>query len=154
MSKNGNGTKVTLLLAAGWFSVASAVVHAQTSPTAIEHVTVVDVVAGVAKPDMTVVVAGNKIASVGPASSVTMPKGTRAVDGRGKFLIPGLWDMYVHLGNATEAALPVRRPNYRSSRHGFADFRSPLANRALTGVRSDQIVAPARFTEGLPIFCL
>jgi predicted amidohydrolase YtcJ len=29
------------------------------------------------------------------------------VDARGKFLIPGLWDMHVHLENATEAALPV-----------------------------------------------
>jgi len=73
---------------------------------AITHVAVEDVVAGKTITDMTVVIRGNRIDEVGPADSVKVPAGARTVDGRGKFLIPGLWDMHVHLGNATEAMLP------------------------------------------------
>jgi imidazolonepropionase-like amidohydrolase len=31
------------------------------------------------------------------AASITVPSGARVIDGRGKFLIPGLWDMHVHV---------------------------------------------------------
>jgi hypothetical protein len=157
MSKNGTSMRVMFLLAAAWLFVASAVAHAETPSTAIENVTVIDVVAGVAKPDMTVVVAGNKIASVGPASAATVPKGTRVVDGRGKFLIPGLWDMHVHLGNASEAALPVL---IAYGITGVRDMGSPSFStlrrwriEALTGVRvGPRIVAPGPIlTEGPPM---
>jgi imidazolonepropionase-like amidohydrolase len=43
-----------------------------------------------------VVVQGNHIVRVGTSGSVTVPIGARIVDGRGRFLIPGLWDMHVH----------------------------------------------------------
>ena len=72
---------------------------------AITHVTVIDVSSGAVQTDMTVVVAGNRIAELG--KSATVPKNARVVDGRGKFLIPGLWDLHVHLSWTTEIALPV-----------------------------------------------
>ncbi|MGA2908338.1 MAG: amidohydrolase family protein [Terracidiphilus sp.] len=75
--------------------------------TAITHVNLIDVIHGTAKPDCTVVIRGNRISEIGTASAVTPPAAAQIVDGRGKFLIPGLWDMHVHLGNATEATLPV-----------------------------------------------
>jgi hypothetical protein len=53
---------------------------------------------------MTVVLAGDRIASVGKGAP---PAGARVVEGRGKFLIPGLWDMHVHLSYARASALPV-----------------------------------------------
>ena len=43
-------------------------------------------------PDVSVVVRGGLIEQVG---KVAAPEGARVVDGRGKFLIPGLWDMHV-----------------------------------------------------------
>jgi len=81
--------------------------HGQEHITAITHVNVIDVIHGTAKPDCTVVIRGNRISDIGPASAVTPPAAAQMVDGSGKFLIPGLWDMHVHLGNATEATLPV-----------------------------------------------
>lgn len=63
---------------------------------AIVNVTVIDVENGGHLDDRTVVVNGNRIATVGPATQVAVPAGTRVVDGRGRFLIPGLWDMHVH----------------------------------------------------------
>ena len=80
--------------------------HGQEHITAITHVNVIDVIHGTAKPDCTVVIRGNRISDIGPASAVK-PPAAQMVDGSGKFLIPGLWDMQVHLGNATEATLPV-----------------------------------------------
>src|SRR5205807_2144440 len=65
------------------------------SATVIQDVTVIDIAAGVARPHMTVVIEGDRIASVERGGPI--PVGARIVDGRGKFLIPGLWDMHVHL---------------------------------------------------------
>ena len=74
-------------------------VHAQQEarpPVAITHASVVDVESGRTLRDQTVVVRGGRIEAVGPAARVAVPPGARTVDGRGKFVIPGLWDMHVH----------------------------------------------------------
>jgi imidazolonepropionase-like amidohydrolase len=63
---------------------------------AIQHVTVIDATGKPAQPDMTVVVERDRIATVGAARKVRIPKGAPVIDGKGKFLIPGLWDMHVH----------------------------------------------------------
>ena len=63
---------------------------------AIEHVSVIDVVSGATRSDNTVIVTGNRIVYAGPAVNANVPSGARVLDGRGKFLIPGLWDMHVH----------------------------------------------------------
>ena len=60
------------------------------------HVSVVDVESGVARDDQTVVIVGNRIAEVGLADRVRVPPGGQVIDARGKFLIPGLWDMHAH----------------------------------------------------------
>jgi hypothetical protein len=64
---------------------------------AIQDVTVIDVAAGKALPHMTVVVDGERITAAGPLASTRVPANARLVSGRGKFLMPGLWDMHVHL---------------------------------------------------------
>jgi len=57
---------------------------------------VIDVASGATHPDNTVLVSGNRITFAGPAANARIPAGARVIDGRGKFLIPGLWDMHVH----------------------------------------------------------
>src|SRR5882724_11095980 len=64
--------------------------------TALIHVTVIDVRSGRTEPDMTVLIESNKINEVAPSKSFRVPKQTRVIDARGKYLIPGLWDMHVH----------------------------------------------------------
>ena len=64
---------------------------------AVQDVTVIDVAAGMARPHMTVVIDDGKISRVGAASSIQIPATARIVAGKDKFLIPGLWDMDVHL---------------------------------------------------------
>lgn len=49
--------------------------------------------------DMTVIVMGDRIAAVGRTGKIRVPKGAQVIDATGKYLIPGLWDMHVHLGD-------------------------------------------------------
>jgi imidazolonepropionase-like amidohydrolase len=63
---------------------------------AITHVTVIDGTDPAPRPDQTVVVRGRHIVAVGPAPATAVPPGSRVLNGRGRFLIPGLWDMHVH----------------------------------------------------------
>ena len=67
-----------------------------TPSTAIENVTVIDVESGARVTGQTVFIEGNRIAEVGSAAGVEVPFGARTIDGRGKFLIPGLWQMHAH----------------------------------------------------------
>ena len=71
-------------------------VATQDSPLVIAHITIIDGRDSVPHPDRTVIIRGNRITTVAPSASAEVPAGARVVDGRGKYLIPGLWDMHVH----------------------------------------------------------
>jgi imidazolonepropionase-like amidohydrolase len=62
----------------------------------IQRVTVIDATDRAAQPDVTVVIGGERIVAISPWKKAKIPKGAQVVDGRGKFLIPGLWDMHEH----------------------------------------------------------
>jgi len=66
------------------------------SPLAFKNVTVIAMTGPVTQPGMTVVVQGNRIVALGKTGKTKVPKNATVVDGQGKFLIPGLWDMHVH----------------------------------------------------------
>jgi len=74
-------------------------------PLVIRNVTVIDCTGAKPESAMTVVVRNGRIAELGEAARVKLPNGARIIDGRGKFLIPGLWDMHGHLTDAGEGAL-------------------------------------------------
>ncbi|MGW4061886.1 amidohydrolase family protein [Amycolatopsis sp. NPDC004747] len=59
-------------------------------------VTVIDGTDGPARPDSAVVLVGDRIAWVGPSAGVPRCGGARVVDGRGRYLVPGLWDLHTH----------------------------------------------------------
>ena len=63
----------------------------------LTHVTVVDVRTGKLEPEQTVILERNRIFSVEPSKSAKYPRDAASVNCRGLFLIPGLWDMHVHL---------------------------------------------------------
>ena len=62
----------------------------------IAHVTVIDTGAGKETQDQTVVIFGNRISEVNASKDVKPQGAAKVVDGTGKYLIPGLWDMHVH----------------------------------------------------------
>jgi imidazolonepropionase-like amidohydrolase len=81
-------------------SAASAQTKAHTRSTprqiVIAHVTVINPGAASVRPDSIVVINGARITFVSHSVAVPLAKNTRVIDGRGQFLIPGLWDMHVH----------------------------------------------------------
>ena len=74
---------------------------------AFQAVTLIDGTGAAPRSSMTVVIEGNRITAVGPEDSVRIPRGAQVVDASGKYLVPGLWDMHVHLSKAKAEALPV-----------------------------------------------
>jgi len=62
----------------------------------IQRVTVIDATGKPPQSGMSVVIEQDQIAAIGPWKKVKAPAGSQIVDGRGTFLIPGLWDMHVH----------------------------------------------------------
>jgi imidazolonepropionase-like amidohydrolase len=61
-----------------------------------KRVTVIDATGRGPQPNMTVIVDGDRIVAVSPWRKTHIPRNAVVVDGTGKFLIPGLWDMHVH----------------------------------------------------------
>ena len=73
-----------------------ATVISPSSTTYITHVTVIGTEAGKEMRDRTVILLGDRISEVRDSKGKKPPRGTKVVDGNGKYLIPGLWDMHVH----------------------------------------------------------
>lgn len=95
------------LLAVGTLSALLAGFAARPASTAITGVTVIDTRSGESRAGVTVLLTGDRIAAVGRDEEVRVPRGARVVDGRGKYLIPGLWDMHVHLSYLEPATLAL-----------------------------------------------
>jgi imidazolonepropionase-like amidohydrolase len=66
-------------------------------PLVLHNVTIVDVRTGELLPDQTLIVEGKRITFVGSSKSARPPHSAQVVNGRNLFLLPGLWDMHVHL---------------------------------------------------------
>ncbi len=65
-------------------------------PVAVEHVRLFDSEQALMREDQTVVVSGDRFLAVGPSSAVHPPADAERIDGTGKTLLPGLFDMHTH----------------------------------------------------------
>lgn len=77
---------------------------------AITRVAVVDVERGRVIPNQTILIKGNRILGVSNAREVRLASTARVIEGRNKFVIPGLWDMHAHLtlsGSPLRIELPL-----------------------------------------------
>lgn len=69
----------------------------QKTTVLFQNVNVIDVQNGQVLANRNVLIKGNRIKKI--SSKVIAPKHATVVNGTGKFLIPGLWDMHVHVFN-------------------------------------------------------
>jgi len=118
--------------------------------TAITNVAVIDMTGAPARDGQTVVIQGNRIVSVGKGAA---PRGARVIDGRGKFLIPGLWDMHVHLtvpGGETLLSLYVANgvTGVRDMNDSLPQVRAWQARIAAGTLVGPRIVASGPYLEG------
>lgn len=139
---------VAALLAPGRHAPAA---DAAPPPTfALDHVTVVDVRSGALLNDRMVVVSGERIAAVDSGGTVPLPAGAVRLDASGKFLIPGLWDMHVHLHDPSFLALLVAEGVTGVREMGddpetIAEWREATRTRRLVGPR---IVMAGKILDG------
>jgi len=138
-----------LLALAAALSVAEIRTQSQAKTLAIEHVTIVDATGAPAKADMTVVVVGDRIRSIGRSRSLHPPVGAQVIHASGKFLIPGLWDMHVHLGGY-DSGKQAFRQLLVSGIVGVRDMASPVDEilRLRAETRSRTLLGPAMVVAG------
>jgi Amidohydrolase family len=72
--------------------------HRPEGPVVFRNANLFDAETGRSRPGTTVVVVGNRIQAVGPDGGVAVPAGAQVIDAAGKALLPGLFDMHVHMG--------------------------------------------------------
>ena len=125
---------------------------AQTPPqetTVISHVTVIDVATGKELPDQTVVLSGERILSVAAFDPANSPQG-RAIDAHGGFLIPGLWDMHVHIQDLED--LPLYSANgVTGVRLMFGSKHTPSLRAKIAGVAAaPEVIYGSAIVDGDP----
>ena len=111
-----------------------------------EHATVIDATGAPPKKDFTVVVRDGRIASMMPRADTRRTEtepGVRVIDATGKYLIPGLWDMHVHI-TAPEIVFPLLLAN------GITGVREMYSGFSLATVRQWKQLpdAPRMYTPG------
>jgi imidazolonepropionase-like amidohydrolase len=143
--------KIRQLLLAASFAVGLAG-SAQAATYTIQHVTLIDGTGAPPQGDMSVVVDGDRIAAVTPSAIAGPAKGT-VIDGHGKYLMPGLMDVHIHLSQPVappQLAATGARPTVGDQ----APARAALASFIYAGVTTvvdvgnqPENILPARADE-------
>jgi imidazolonepropionase-like amidohydrolase len=87
------------------------------APVLFDNVRLFDADKGVFLDNRAVLAADGKIKAIVAAGSMTPPPNTRVIDGRGKTLVPGIWDSHMHIGDDWDVLANVA--------NGMTSFRSP-----------------------------
>ncbi|WP_422060947.1 amidohydrolase family protein [Sphingopyxis sp.] len=90
------------------------------APVLIDNVRLFDADKGVFLANRAVLAADGKIAAIGAAGSLKAPSGAQLIDGRGKTLVPGIWDSHLHIGDDWDVLSNMA--------NGITSFRSPGTN--------------------------
>jgi len=96
------------------------------APVLFDNVRLFDADKGLFVDNQAVLVGDGKVAAIAAAGSIRAPAGTRVVDGRGKTLVPGIWDSHMHIGDDWDVLANMA--------NGITSFRSPgtMIDRALS----------------------
>lgn len=123
-----------------------------TGAVVIRNADVFDSERGIVMPQTTVVIRGDRIVAVGPTASTPAPPGATVIDGTGKTVVPGLWDMHTHfqLSSETSGTVAQLATGITTIRDLAADtdYATSIRDRLATG----EILGPrailAGFIEG------
>jgi imidazolonepropionase-like amidohydrolase len=88
-------------------STGTATAPDSTVALVFKGVSIIDVRTGQLRSKQTVVVVGNRIHAVGSVARVRIPAGARIIKADGTYLIPGLWDMHVHVNGYPRTFYPL-----------------------------------------------
>ena len=144
-------TSVLLLCA---LAVSTAVAQPQTPVIAITNVTVIPLDRERALANHTVLIRGDRIDAIGAADTIAVPAGATRIDGRGKFLLPGMAEMHAHIPggpNATDA--DMQRALLLFAANGITTIRGMLGEPRHLPLRDavgkGNVVGPTIYTSGV-----
>jgi hypothetical protein len=145
-------TAAAALVAAPWPQARPAAPDRSSGSVAITDATVIDVATGGRRTGVIVLTRGDRIAAIG--AGIAIPRDASRVNGKGKFLIPGLWDMHTHhQGTGAECLDLFVAKGVVGTRDmgGDADFILPLRERVSSGaVLGPEIVASGPMLDDAP----
>ena len=87
------------------------------APILFDNVQLFDADKGAFLKDQAVLAVDGKIKQIGAAGSIAVPANAKVIDGRGKSLVPGLWDSHLHIGDDWNVLINMAS--------GITSFRSP-----------------------------
>lgn len=87
--------------------LAGELAHRPAGPLVIRHAALFDAESALVRLKTTVVIAGNRVSAVGPDDRVSVPDQAQVIDATGKTLLPGLWDMHVHISPGEDGLLQI-----------------------------------------------
>lgn len=121
---------------------------------AITDITLIDVAAGRALANQTVVVSEGRIASIGQRGRIRVPAAARRIDGRGKFLIPGLIDTHIHLATSADrdrlrAVVPLIVHGVTGVRDAGASGQDEWLVTLRRRVANGDVLAPRMYVSGM-----
>jgi hypothetical protein len=106
------------------------------------HVNVISMRSDAVLTDQTVLIRGSKIIKIAPAGTFAIPADSFQIDGTGKYLMPGLADLHVHLFSSADLLPYVA--------HGVTTVLnmsgSPMHIAWRNQVRAGQLLGPAIYT--------
>lgn len=145
-----------MLLAAPFLLLGQQEVRRDQDQVAFTHVTVIDATGSPERTNMTVLITGNRISDLGKTGTVVVPKNAKVIDGTGKFLIPGLWDMHTHpfydiRGEKEKfSPEPALKMFLANGVTGIRDMFGPLeeVNRWREKITQGSIIGPHIFAAG------
>ncbi|WP_329054748.1 amidohydrolase family protein [Amycolatopsis sp. NBC_01488] len=117
----------------------------------VRGATLVDGTGGPDRPDSAVVLVGDRIAWTGPAGALPPLAGAQVVDGRGRYLIPGLWDMHTHGLDYEEIFPPLFLANGVTGIRemwGYAENRATRAKIARGELLGPRVVMGSSILDG------
>ncbi len=129
----------------------SAPVFADTT-VAFVDVTVIPMDRERTLPHSTVLVQRGRIVQVGPAKEVAVPAGAVQVDGRGKFLIPGLAEMHAHIPGGQASSITMQQTLFLYVSGGITTIRGMLGHPRHLQLRAQaanpNVISPWIYTSG------
>ena len=106
-----NPLSLTPILVGGLYLAATMSLHGQSEknkPILIRKVAIVDVINGKLINGNSLLIQDSRIQSIGEESGTEIPQDCQIIEGAGKYLIPGLWDMHIHwYDRKTMALFPI-----------------------------------------------
>ncbi|MEP7344439.1 MAG: hypothetical protein ABI877_04205, partial [Gemmatimonadaceae bacterium] len=149
---------VPWLCVVSFLSTIPQTVHAQTTTLVFDHVSVLPMTGQSRLTNQTVVLANGRVQAIGPAGRVAVPAHAQHIDGRGRTLLPGLWDSHVHVLTSGDSGVSL----VERAEHLF--FPGYIANGVTTvldlgaphdglktlrsGLREPSLVGPRLFSVG------